>query len=737
MFYYISEPDKKYTSKEQEEKLKKIKEILNLKDIKWSYNEEFFSVICKKLNQNYLLYYEQFNKPLYLISGNEKDSIDIMKIYENINNRIDEYESVEYVILDIIQKTNIFLGTKKEEKKMDLNEFEIKLDEYKEKYILESESESKSKSNMEVFSVRSNIEMLHDQIVKLHKDEKFNVILNDFSNIIIKISNFTFIGSKELEILIDMKMNCLNLLSEPPKIKLSSNKILKDNILKVVSELKPFSDNKSWSIKYSIYESVQNIYNMINTLGEIEQEFSSEFDQLINELEYLVSIKNNNMSEIKLLELFDKDLVSSNSNTNPNTNSDSNLKNSAYWKKGTGYGNNKTKKWDIDKYIKNINEKKNKISSNYNKFIEYISIHYGDNNKLFLVDETINRIINLLINYFENEDIIKSNVILILNLIENNFVKFKSDKIIKFANLLKLLEEYKEDNDITHTLFDSKSDETNNIIKKISTNNKSDKFSELFDNQNFKIFNDEFNKFHYKTSFNINSNILTRLKKEFNILKKSITINQEASMFFWIEKNKLEHMRFIITGPKDTPYDQGLYIFDMTLNNSFPSKPPVVHFSNNGGARFNPNLYNCGKVCLSLLGTWSGDKGESWNSSTSTFFQILVSIQSQILIEEPYFNEPGYEREIGKEIGKVHSKEYNDKIRQYNLDYAINDLIEGITTSKSSYPEFEHIIRNYFKFKRDRIIGILEKWESEYDNFSKRKKFSDSVSKFKELSSKL
>lgn len=46
-----------------------------------------------------------------------------------------------------------------------------------------------------------------------------------------------------------------------------------------------------------------------------------------------------------------------------------------------------------------------------------------------------------------------------------------------------------------------------------------------------------------------------------------------------------------------------------------------------------------GKVCLSLLGTWDGDKGESWNSQTSTLLQVLVSIQSLILVPEPFFNE--------------------------------------------------------------------------------------------------
>ena len=41
----------------------------------------------------------------------------------------------------------------------------------------------------------------------------------------------------------------------------------------------------------------------------------------------------------------------------------------------------------------------------------------------------------------------------------------------------------------------------------------------------------------------------------------------------------------------------------------------------NGVVRFNPNLYQCGKVCLSLLGTWEGAQGEQWNE-TSTILQV-------------------------------------------------------------------------------------------------------------------
>jgi len=43
--------------------------------------------------------------------------------------------------------------------------------------------------------------------------------------------------------------------------------------------------------------------------------------------------------------------------------------------------------------------------------------------------------------------------------------------------------------------------------------------------------------------------------------------------------------------------------------------------------QFNPNLYNEGKVCLSLLGTWQGGRGESWSAEYSTVLQVLVSIQ--------------------------------------------------------------------------------------------------------------
>ena len=85
--------------------------------------------------------------------------------------------------------------------------------------------------------------------------------------------------------------------------------------------------------------------------------------------------------------------------------------------------------------------------------------------------------------------------------------------------------------------------------------------------------------------------------------------------------------------------------------------------------RFNPNLYNNGKCCLSLLGTW---QGPGWDAGSSTLLQVLVSIQSMILgTSAPYFNEPGYANIEGTAAGDAASRAYNEELRHHTLLHAI------------------------------------------------------------------
>jgi hypothetical protein len=116
--------------------------------------------------------------------------------------------------------------------------------------------------------------------------------------------------------------------------------------------------------------------------------------------------------------------------------------------------------------------------------------------------------------------------------------------------------------------------------------------------------------------------------------------------------------------------------------------------------RFNPNLYNCGKVCLSLLGTW---QGQPWVANESTMLQVLVSIQALILVPHPMLNEPGWEN-------RMHSKEsneYNAERKVATLKWAMLDQIQH------PKPGFEDITRLHFLLKRDEILAQMKRWVAE------------------------
>ena len=75
----------------------------------------------------------------------------------------------------------------------------------------------------------------------------------------------------------------------------------------------------------------------------------------------------------------------------------------------------------------------------------------------------------------------------------------------------------------------------------------------------------------------------------------------------------------------------------------------------------------------------------------------------------PYFNEPGYERQIGTELGLARSIDYNNKIYPNTVKLAMIDMI------KNPPKGFENIISNHFKFKKNDIINTVTKWK-EFNN---------------------
>jgi ubiquitin-protein ligase len=153
----------------------------------------------------------------------------------------------------------------------------------------------------------------------------------------------------------------------------------------------------------------------------------------------------------------------------------------------------------------------------------------------------------------------------------------------------------------------------------------------------------------------------------------------------------------LIIGPKDTPYADGNFLFELAYSPEYPYLPPTVTYCTNGGnIRFNPNLYRRGKVCLSILNTWKGDQ---W-TSCETIRSVLLSICG-VFTPMPLLNEPG----ITAEDPEINL--YTEAIEYATLSLAIGDVL---TKKVGVYqPFFELFYGEMLEHFRQNREAILER----------------------------
>ncbi len=150
----------------------------------------------------------------------------------------------------------------------------------------------------------------------------------------------------------------------------------------------------------------------------------------------------------------------------------------------------------------------------------------------------------------------------------------------------------------------------------------------------------------------------------------------------------------MIVGPSKTPYFGGYFFFEIIFPSNYPhSSPSVTFLTTDGDVRFNPNLYANGKVCLSILGTWSGPKWEP----VMTLSSVLLSIQS-LMGEIPLRNEPGYDNITADDIRAL----------QYTQYITYNTFNVGIIS----------VLNNNIKYDMLKIFNkeILDNLNKNYEN---------------------
>lgn len=111
----------------------------------------------------------------------------------------------------------------------------------------------------------------------------------------------------------------------------------------------------------------------------------------------------------------------------------------------------------------------------------------------------------------------------------------------------------------------------------------------------------------------------------------------------------------IIVGPKDTPYEGGVFKLLINFPKNYPFRPPKIIFTTK---IFHPNINNKGEICLDIL-------RDRWSAGL-TITPVLLSITS--LLSDPNPNDP-----LVPQIAilyKTNKELYEETARKWTLDYA-------------------------------------------------------------------
>jgi ubiquitin-conjugating enzyme E2 O len=191
------------------------------------------------------------------------------------------------------------------------------------------------------------------------------------------------------------------------------------------------------------------------------------------------------------------------------------------------------------------------------------------------------------------------------------------------------------------------------------------------------------------------------VRKEWRTLRTSLPANVWVRVF----EQRTDVLRAAMLGPEGTPYHDNVFVFDFSFPPGYPNEPPASSYHSRG-ERVNPNLYENGKVCLSLLSTWSGKGSEMWDPKRSNMLQVLVSIQGLVLVDDPYYNEAGYEKQSGTAEGKRNGDQYNEQA-------FLASARSMISTVRDPPRHFEPLIRAHFHAKAPKILRVCRAYLEE------------------------
>ncbi|KAF4670167.1 Ubiquitin-conjugating enzyme E2 4 [Perkinsus olseni] len=145
---------------------------------------------------------------------------------------------------------------------------------------------------------------------------------------------------------------------------------------------------------------------------------------------------------------------------------------------------------------------------------------------------------------------------------------------------------------------------------------------------------------------------LRRINKELQDLSQDPPANCSAGPI----GDDMFHWQATIMGPKDSPYDGGVFFLNITFPSDYPFKPPKCHFTTK---IYHCNISSNGSICLDIL-------RDQW-SPALTISKVLLSISS--LLTDPNPNDP-FVPEIANLLKSDKSK-HDAHAREWTHKYAM------------------------------------------------------------------
>ena len=149
-----------------------------------------------------------------------------------------------------------------------------------------------------------------------------------------------------------------------------------------------------------------------------------------------------------------------------------------------------------------------------------------------------------------------------------------------------------------------------------------------------------------------------RLKREFKeFIKDPPLFCSGGPVTTEDDKKDYYNWNATITGPQESPFENGIFKLSISFPPNYPFKPPIIKFVT---PIYHPNISKSGEICLDIL-------KDQWSPALS-ISKVLLSICS--LLTDPNPDDP-----LRPSVANLYIEnkiEYDLNAREYTIKYAMN-----------------------------------------------------------------